>query len=147
MVNFFSKEEERQIIQAIQEAEQNTSGEIRVHLEDHIDGDVLQAAIETFFKIGMQHTKDANGVLIFLVPKQKKFAIIGDRGIHEKVPPGFWDDVSRLMQSHFQRGEYAKGVCAGIRLAGEKLKEYFPLQPDDVNELSDELSIGKKPAS
>ena len=143
MNNFFKKAEERQIIEAIREAEQNTSGELRVHLEEKVKGDVLDAAVKTFFKIGMQHTAENNGVLIFLVPKQKQFAIIGDRGINEKVPPGFWDEVKDLMQAHFRNGAYAKGVCEGIALAGRQLKAYFPYQPDDKNELPDELSYGK----
>jgi len=143
MVNFFSKEEEQQIIDAIREAEENTSGEIRVHLEEKVKGDVMDAAVKTFFKIGMQHTAENNGVLIFLVPKQKHFAIIGDRGINEKVPPGFWDEVKDIMQKHFRNGEFAKGVSEGILLSGQKLKEYFPLQPDDKNELPNEISFGK----
>ena len=143
MVNFFNKEEERQIIEAIRQAEKNTSGEIRVHLEEKVKGDVLDAAVKTFFKLGMQHTAESNGVLIFLVPKQKQFAIIGDRGINEKVPPGFWDEVKEKMKVHFQKGAYAKGVCEGVLLAGQKLKTYFPLKADDKNELTDEISFGK----
>lgn len=143
MVNFFSKEEEEQIIDAIREAEENTSGEIRVHLEEKVDGDVLDAAVKTFFKIGMQHTVENNGVLIFLVPDEKRFAIIGDKGINEKVPLGFWDDVKNKIQEHFRKGEYAKGVCEGIILSGQKLKAFFPLKADDKNELPNELSFGK----
>lgn len=142
MIHFFSKKEEQQIIDAIREAEENTSGEIRVHLQDNVDGELMQAAVETFYELGMHHTAAANGVLIFMVPKQRQFAIVGDQGINEKVPPGFWDDVRNLMLTHFQKKEFAKGVCEGVRLSGEKLKEYFPVSPDDLNELTNELSFG-----
>lgn len=143
MINFFNKEEEQQIIEAIRKAEKNTSGEIRVHLEEKIKEDVLDAAVKTFYKIGMHHTAENNGVLIFLVPKERKFAIIGDRGINEKVPPGFWDEVKELMQAHFRKGEYAKGVCEAIEMAGQKLKQYFPYKSEDQNELTDDLSHGQ----
>ena len=89
MIRFFQPEEEDRIIDAIQEAELNTSGEIRVHLEDNLKGDVLQAAQKTFLKLEMHKTEARNGVLIFIAPEQRKFAILGDKGINEKVPKDF----------------------------------------------------------
>ncbi|RMF24057.1 MAG: TPM domain-containing protein [Bacteroidetes bacterium] len=142
MVNFFSKEDERRIIEAIREAEGRTSGEIRVHLEPKVNGDPLEAAAAVFHRLKMDRTAERNGVLIFLVPKEHKFAIFGDKGIHEKVPPGFWEEVRDIMREHFRQGRFADGVCEGIRRAGEKLATYFPRKDDDINELTDEISYG-----
>ncbi len=143
MVNFFSKQEEEYIIDAIQEAEQVTSGEIRVHLERKIRKSVMEDGYKVFHHLGMDATELRNGVLIFIVPPQKKFAILGDRGINEKVPEGFWVDVKNVMQQEFREGDYVNGVCKGVRLIGEKLQEHFPYQgEEDVNELPDDISYG-----
>ncbi len=142
MVNFFSREDEQRILEAIRQAERRTSGEIRVHLESKLGGDPLEAAAAVFHRLKMDRTAERNGVLIFLVPKEHKFAIFGDKGIHEKVPPGFWEEVRDIMREHFRQGRFADGVCEGIRRAGEKLAAYFPRQDDDINELTDEISYG-----
>ncbi|MBN1354093.1 MAG: TPM domain-containing protein [Candidatus Omnitrophica bacterium] len=138
---FLSKEEKKMIIDAIGEAEKNTSGEIRVHLEAKSSGDVLQHAKKVFEKLKMTHTAARNGTLIFLCVRDKKFAIIGDRGIHDKVPENFWRDVSSLMQEYFKKDLFAEGLAEGIKMVGEKLKVYFPYQKDDVNELPDDISF------
>lgn len=140
MIRFFPKEDEEEIIAAIQSAELNTSGEIRVHLEDALKEEVLPAAAKTFQRLNMHQTEARNGVLIFIAPKQRKFAIIGDKGINEKVPPNFWQDERDLMAQHFKKGEYTAGACAVIEQIGEKLKQYFPYQSDDENELPDDIS-------
>ncbi len=143
MIEFFSKDEENRIIQTIREAEKKTSGEIRVHLERNYEGSLLGSASRIFYMLGMEQTKNRNGVLIFIVPDKKEFAIFGDRGINEKVPANFWEEVRNAMQSHFWKAMFAEGVCQGVRLAGEKLKEHFPGTKDDKNELPDEISYGK----
>jgi uncharacterized membrane protein len=143
MTNFFSKKEERNIIAAIREAERNTSGEIRVHMGKDFDGDILTVASNVFRELGMDRTVDNSGVLFFIVPSKHQFAIWGDTGINEKVPPHFWEDVRNVMQQHFREKKFAEGVCAGVRLAGEKLKEHFPRKSDDRNELPDDLSYDK----
>lgn len=140
MIRFFQPEEEDQIIDAIQEAELNTSGEIRVHLEDNLKGDVLQAAQKTFLKLGMHKTEARNGILIFIAPEQRKLAILGDKGINEKVPEDFWSEERDIMLAHFKSGNYADGVCAAIQQVGAKLKAFFPYQSDDENELPDDIS-------
>ena len=91
----------------------------------------------------MHQTKDRNGVLIYLSTDDRKFAIIGDSGINQVVPEGFWNAIKEMMIGHFVQGEYAIGLINGIDKAGEQLKQYFPWQTDDVNELSDEISYGK----
>ena len=140
MVKFFSKEDEARIVTAIQSAERQTSGEIRVHLERKSKGDVLKDALRIFHKLGMHKTEQRNGVLILLVPKAKQFAIIGDEGINNAVPPGFWEEERNIMQQHFRKQAYVEGLTTVIQQIGEKLKTFFPYQDDDVNELSDEIS-------
>ena len=141
--DFFGKENEQAIQKAIEGAEHQTSGEIRVHLESVCKADVLDRAAWLFKKLKMNKTKERNGVLIYLSINDRKFAIIGDSGINKVVPSGFWNEIKELMIFHFSKGEFAEGVITGIEKTGEKLKQFFPYQTDDVNELSDEISYGK----
>ena len=142
MIRFFSEEEERKVIQAIKSAELNTSGEVRVHIEANCQKKPLIAAVETFHKLGMHRTKSRNGVLLFIAPERKEFAIIGDKGINSVVPKGFWEKERDLLRSYFKKGAYTQGICEVINQIGEKLKAYFPYQSDDENELPDEISYG-----
>jgi len=139
--SFFTAGEQRRIAGAVAAAEKRTSGEIRVHLARRAGRNPYKAAVNTFEHLGMHKTEARNGVLIFLALKERSFAIIGDRGIDEKVPDGFWDSTSTVMTEHFREGEFAEGIVAGIESAGEKLAAYFPWQEDDVNELPDEISV------
>ena len=141
--DFLGKENERLIKEAIGVAEHQTSGEIRVHLEESCKNEVLDRAAWLFKKLDMHKTKDRNGVLIYLSTKDRKFAIIGDIGINKVVPEGFWNAIKENMISHFTKGEFAEGIIDGIKLTGEQLKQFFPFQTDDINELSDEISFGK----
>lgn len=143
---FFSREQQKDIVKAIAKAELNTSGEIRVHIDDDCKEDVLDRAAFLFHKFKMHKTASRNGVLFYLAVNDRKFAVLGDSGIHEKVPPGFWDQIKVMMQGHFTNHEFALGLCKGIEQAGEKLKTHFPFQKNDTNELSNEVSFGKKPA-
>ena len=140
---FLGKENETLITKAIEKAEHQTSGEIRVHVESKCKGEVLDRAAWLFKKLKMHETKDRNGVLIYLSINDRKFAIIGDAGINKVVPEGFWDENKEMMISHFKKGEFAIGLINGIEKAGEQLKQFFPYQEDDVNELPDEISYGK----
>ena len=142
MIRFFEKEEENQVIEAIRDAERQTSGEIRVHLEKNAKGDILNAAARTFHQLGMHETQARNGVLIFLAPERREFAIIGDEGINKVVEENFWMEERDLMQTYFREGAYCVGVCAVIEQIGEKLKAHFPYLDGDENELSDEVSYG-----
>jgi uncharacterized membrane protein len=137
---FFSRKEKKQILTAVQEAEKNTSGEIRVHLEYHAREPVYGHAQKVFHRIGMTKTSQRNGVLIFLATGNKKFAVLGDVGINEKVPDGFWNDVVHIMQGHFKQNKFAEGISEAVLRIGEKLKAYFPYQSNDKNELSDGIS-------
>src|SRR6478736_1647258 len=140
---FFSEQEQAAIVDAIKEAEKNTSGEVQVHLENHCKEDVLDRAAEVFKILKMHETKLRNGVLFYLAIKDKKFAILGDAGINSKVPDHFWDDIKLMMQNKFKEGKFKDGLCQGILKAGEQLKTHFPYSKDDINELSDDISFGK----
>ena len=140
---FLGKENEILITKAIEGAENQTSGEIRVHVESLCKEDVLDRAAWLFKKLKMHETKERNGVLIYLSVNDRKFAIIGDSGINKVVPEGFWDEIKEMMISHFSKGEFALGLINGIEKTGEQLKQYFPWQENDVNELSDEISYGR----
>jgi uncharacterized membrane protein len=140
---FFSKEEQEKILAAIREAEKETSGEIRVHIETRVSGSVLDRAAWIFRKIGMHATADRNGVLFYLSVKDRKFAVIGDRGINEKVPENFWDSTIAILHDHFRNGRFTEGLAEGILMAGSQLKEHFPHQKGDVNELPDEISFSE----
>ncbi len=142
--SFFTKEEQTQIVDAIKEAELNTSGEVRVHLDQHCEENMLDRAAFVFAKLKMHRTKLRNGVLFYLATASRKFAIIGDAGINQKVPDDFWDSIKEHVLSKFKEGNFADGLSEGIIKAGEKLKEHFPHQSDDVNELSDDISFGKQ---
>ena len=141
-INFFTKEEKELIKSAVQEAELNTSGEIRVHIDNHCREDVMDRAAWWFGKLEMQKTEQRNGVLFYLAVSERKFAILGDAGINAVTPDNFWDDIKEKMLVHFKEGNFATGLQEGVLLAGQQLKEHFPYQDDDVNELSDEISFG-----
>ena len=142
--DFFSLKEQEEIRLAIQNAELDTSGEIRVHVENLCKGDVLDRAAYIFKQLGMEKTEQRNGVLIYLAIKDRKFAIIGDMGINSVVPPGFWDDIKQEMLISFQKNEFCTGLCNAVESVGEHLKKYFPYTKDDVNELKDDISFGKR---
>jgi uncharacterized membrane protein len=138
---FFTKEQQDQILSAVKEAEENTSGEIRVHIETSMSGDALDRAAWIFKKIGMHKTEKRNGVLFYLAITDKKFAVIGDLGINNKVPEGFWDKTRELLEKNFREGKYSEGLAKGILMTGMQLKEHFPHKKDDVNELPDDISF------
>jgi len=141
--NFFTNEQKQDIVQAIKNAELNTSGEIRVHIENTCKEDVMDRAAYLFEKLEMQKTELRNGVLFYLAIKNRKFAILGDAGINQIVPDNFWDDIRNKMLDYFIENRFAKGLVDGITMAGKQLKEHFPYQTDDVNELPDEISFGE----
>ncbi len=140
--DIFTKEQKGEIVNAIKQAELNTSGEIRVHIEKSYKGDVLDRAAYIFNKLNMQKTKLRNGVIFYLAIKNKKFAILGDAGINEKVPDDFWENIKNTMLEYFKEQKFTEGLVKGITMAGEQLKTHFPYQSDDVNELPDDISFG-----
>jgi uncharacterized membrane protein len=139
---FLSIEDEQEIVQAIVSAEKNTSGEIRVHIEERSEKAPLDRAQEVFLELHMNETKDRNGVLFYVCVADKKFAIIGDEGIDKVVESDFWDCTKDIVISNFKEANFKNGLVEGILRAGERLKKYFPYQSDDMNELSNEISKG-----
>ena len=139
---FLSKEEEKEIVAAITLAETNTSGEIRIHIEGASKTAPFERALEVFEQLEMHNTEQRNGVLLYLAVNDYQFAICGDEGIDKVVADDFWDCTRDIMAAHFKKGEFKDGIVAGILNAGEQLKQFFPWQTDDANELSNEISKG-----
>lgn len=139
---FLTSEEEQEIVNAILEAEKNTSGEIRVHIEASAKIDHFSRAQQVFHFLKMDNTKDENGVLIYVAVSDKKFVIYGDRGIDKAVPKGFWESTKDVIAQHFKNGEFKKGIVEGVLNTGKELEEHFPWDHGDINELSDAVSKG-----
>ena len=140
--DYFTPDQQKQIVDAIEEAELNTSGEIRVHIDLTCKGDVLDQAAKTFAMLKMHITKLRNGVLFYLSIQDRKFAILGDAGINAQVPENFWETTKQAMLNKFKENNLAEGLVTGITLAGEQLKKYFPYKDDDINELDNNISFG-----
>jgi len=141
--NFFTEKDEQKIKQAIMNAELDTSGEIRIHIDNTCPGDAKDQAAFIFDKLKMQNTKNRNGVLIYLAVKNRKFAIIGDQGINNIVPENFWNNIKNIMLNHFRNDQFVEGICSAVITTGNQLKKHFPYQKDDVNELPDDISYGE----
>ncbi len=139
-LTFLAPTDEDRVVEAIERFEKRTSGELRVHLEDHVSGEILTTAKRTFERLGLTATRERNGVLFFVVVRDHKFAVLGDEGIHRKVPEGFWSDVAARVQQRFAQGAFAQGLVEGIELAGEQLATHFPPRGDDTNELPNQIS-------
>ena len=139
--DFLSEQERETILKAIGYAEEQTSGEIRLHIENFCSAEVLDRAAFIFNRLGMQNTAERNGVLFYLAVKDRKFAILGDSGINHQVPADFWESVKETVLDSFKSGEFVAGLSKGIEQAGEKLKLYFPRKDNDVNELSNDISF------
>src|SRR5699024_531746 len=137
---FITREEEAEIVAAIRKAEQNTSGEIRVHIESDCKTTVEKRVKEVFLHLEMEKTELRNGILIYLAVNNRQFFILGDKGINQKVADDFWESTKDLMQTHFKQGEFVEGLVEGILKIGEKLKAFFPHNEKDINELPDEIS-------
>ena len=135
-----SSSDETRLIKAIQLAESQTSGEIRVHIEKTCKENVIDACKKKFEELNMQQTRDRNGILFFLAINSKTFAVWGDEGIHQKVSNDFWKSITDCAISYFKKKDYITGIEKAVELCGEKLKIHFPLSSDDKNELSNNIS-------
>lgn len=138
----FNKTEKKTIVDAITEAELNTSGEIRIHIDKKCKNNPIDKAVKIFEKLGMHNTEHRNGVLIYIATSNKKLAIIGDEGINKVVKENFWDEIKDEMISHFKDDNFIVGLSNGIIKAGQQLKKHFPYKSDDINELTNEISFG-----
>lgn len=140
--DFLNGADEQAIVAAIQQAEKNTSGEIRVHIENTSEKPPLERAQEVFHFLEMHKTTARNGVLFYIGIKDRSFAILGDEGIDKVVEADFWDCTKDVVIGHFKEQRYVQGLVDGILRAGERLKAYFPYTDDDKNELPDTISRG-----
>jgi len=140
----FTENDRLKILDAIKEAEKNTSGEIRLFIEEDCGDNVLDRAAFIFLELGMNKTDERNGVLFYLATEARQFAILGDQGINSKVEKDFWHAIKHEMQNFFTEGNFEKGLSIGIKMSGEALKKHFPYSKHDKNELSDEIVFGRK---
>jgi uncharacterized membrane protein len=140
--DFLNPQEEQEIVAAIRMAEEKTSGEIRIHLEKNSSTNAYDRAVAIFNQLEMHKTQEANGILIYVAVKDKKFAICGDKDINNKVSADFWESTKNTIQEQFKMGNFKQGLIDGVLMAGEQLKKYFPYQKNDSNELSNEISVG-----
>ncbi len=132
------------VLAAIREAERRTSGEIRVSVARFFWGNVRRVAEKAFVRMKISGTRDRNGILFFIVPARRRFAVLGDSGIHAKVGQEFWDAVAALLSESFRKGEFTEGLVRAIGAAGERLAEHFPYDRSaDVNELPDAIDFGR----
>jgi uncharacterized membrane protein len=143
--DFFTEEEKQQLVDAIQNAEQQTSGEVRIYVESKCKYvDALDRAQEIFFSLKMHETAERNGTLIYVAVKDKQAAVFGDEGIHQKVGQKYWEDEVSKMLLHFKDQKLVDGICLGIHDLGQALKFYFPYNSStDKNELPDEIVFGR----
>lgn len=142
-MGILNSEEQDKITHAVSLAENKTSGEIRVVVENVVGNyTVLEKATRYFEKLEMHKTTHRNGVLIYLAVADHQFAIIGDQGINARVEGDFWECTKEKMVVHFRIGDYAKGLIEGIHQAGERLQTFFPRKEDDINELPNDIYFG-----
>jgi uncharacterized membrane protein len=136
--------DDERIVAAIREAESRTRGEIRVHVAKRPVEDVQAEGARVFETLGMTATAERNGVLLFVAPASRRFAVLGDRAIHERCGDGFWKDVADAMAAEFRNGRFSEGILAGIAAVAAELARHFPRRPGDVdrNELPDTVSRG-----
>jgi uncharacterized membrane protein len=138
---FLAQLDQKRIVDAIAAAELQTSGEIRVHIQPKARGEIRAIAERTFERLGMTKTALRTGVLLFIACEEQRFTILGDRGIDERVPAGFWDDIAAKLTIRFKSGEFTDGIVEAIHSAGEQLRQFFPRAEDDVDELTNEINI------
>ncbi len=136
-----NKKQKKQVLLAIQEAELCTSGELRVHIENHCQANAIERAKEVFLSLGMDDTEEKNGVLVYIAIKDRRVAIVGDKGIDQVTAENYWDEEVNTLLGYFKSEDFTLGITQVISNIGQKLKEHFPYQSDDINELSDEISI------
>ena len=141
LADFIPSEGQRRIADAITAAERHTTGEICVHVTPRCRGDVMKRAVKTFNRLHLYTTKRRNAVLIYIAYEARKLAILGDTGINDVVPQGFWDNEVKELRGYLKAGRPVDGLCAIIARMGERLSEYFPGERDDENELSNEVTF------
>jgi uncharacterized membrane protein len=138
--DFLTQLQHDAIVRAIGEAEASTSGEIRLFISHKKPEDAVAAAQRAFEHLGMHKTKERNAVMLFIAPRARKFAIIGDKAVHEQCGDAFWKEVAHEISTHFRKGDFTDGILHGIRRAGQLLAEHFPRHPGDKNQLPNDIA-------
>jgi uncharacterized membrane protein len=140
---FLSKLEHDRIVEAIRNEESKTSGEIRVFIQrGKLDGDPLRAGQKKFHHLGMHKVPDRNAVLVFVAPRAHKFAIVGDKSIHEKCGEELWRRLVELMREHFRNEKFSDALIDAIREIGAALAAHFPKRSGSARDLPDEIVEG-----
>ncbi len=140
--NLLNPLEQKWVVDRIRKAESETTGELKVHLEDYAEDDQFNRAAELFAALGMHKTKYRNGVLIYIAAKDHEFVVMGDMAINQVVPEGFWEEMANILHNDFHMNDYFEGIAKVIRRVGVVLKTHFPKKDTDTNEITDEISFG-----
>lgn len=143
---YFSRDDLKRIAQACAEVEKTTSGEVRVSIYNKKPWrlrkkSVFEVALAELYRLGMDKTRDRTGILLFILLKDREFQILADEGINRKVRQDAWDEIANGLTDYFKKGRYVEGVVETVKKMGKVLSTHFPRKPDDVNELSDEVSV------
>lgn len=138
--DFLTSDEEAEVVEAIRQAEQNTSGEICIHLEKSTSINTTNRAVEVFHKLGMHKTQNRNAVLIYIAVKDKQFAIYGDENINKKVPDNFWDSTRDIILKNLKKNNNKQALVEGIIMVGNQLKHHFSYNENDTNELPNDIT-------
>jgi len=140
---FFTQEQQHQMVEAIRVAEKNTSGEVRFFVESKCKYvDPVDRAKEIFFSLKMEQTKDRNAILLYMAMDDHQLALFADEGIYQRLGTQFWTDEVKKIIAHFTKDDYTGGVCRVVGDVGEALKKEFPYESSDKNELPDEIIFG-----
>jgi uncharacterized membrane protein len=137
---FIDKLDDNKVVAAITEAELKSSGEIRVFVSHERPPDPLAAAEAQFLKLGMEKTRERNGVLLYFAPHSQQFAVFGDKGIHEKCGADFWQNIAAQISTELKGGRFTEAVVDAVKKIGGVLALHFPRSPDDRNELPNQVA-------
>lgn len=141
--SFLSEKEKKKIVAAIRDAEQTTSGEIRLYIENKCEDEPLKRAFQVFHELEMGKTTQRNGILIYIALDDRKLAIYGDEGIHQKVGDNFWGKELTQLKQHLSKRKNSEGICRCVESIGRQLSTFFPYLEDDRNELDNDIVFGE----
>ncbi|WP_445431711.1 TPM domain-containing protein [Chryseobacterium indoltheticum] len=141
MNRFLTDQQITSLVEAIQSAEQHSTGEIRVHIDSTTNDQIAQTAFEVFKKLCKDKTAEKNAVLFHVNFEKKYLTIIGDSGIHEKVHQSYWDHLHDYITSEFSKGHFYQALKSGILETGLELKKHFPIKGENHNELPNEITF------
>jgi len=145
VLQWLSDDDLAAVTAAIGRAERNTSAEIRVHFDRRCPGDAVVAAVAVFERLAMHRTRRRNGVLVYVAPADRRMAVVGDSGVHERLGQRYWEELVSALRSHFGQGQPRQGLLTVVEALGRELGRHFPRGPDDANELTDEVSVDPGP--